>query len=160
MEKEYMNELKVSIVIPCYNVDKYIEECLNSVLNQTYSNLEVVVIDDGSNDGTRRILEEYQNRYRNIKLLIQKNKGSGSARNAGVRVCSGDYLLFVDADDYIQNDTIETLVNAVSGKEIEIAYYGIKCFLDDGKEAKMFEYTPLNDFYRIISGKEYVTLWI
>ena len=113
-----MNELKVSIVIPCYNVDKYIEECLNSVLNQTYSNLEVVVIDDGSNDGTRRILEEYQNRYRNIKLLIQKNKGMGSARNAGVRVCSGDYLLFVDADDYIQNDTIETLVNAVSGKEI------------------------------------------
>lgn len=156
-----MNELKVSIVIPCYNVDKYIEECLNSVLNQTYSNLEVVVIDDGSNDGTRRILEEYQNRYRNIKLLIQKNKGMGSARNAGVRVCSGDYLLFVDADDYIQNDTIETLVNAVSGKEIEIAYYGIKSFLDDEtEEKKLFEYTPLNDFYRIISGKEYVTLCI
>lgn len=131
-----MNDLKVSIVIPCYNVDKYIEECLNSVLNQTYSNLEVVVIDDGSNDGTRRILEEYQNRYRNIKLLIQKKGGTGSARNAGVRVCSGDYLLFVDADDYIQNDTIETLVNAVSGKEIEIAYYGIKSFLDDETEEK------------------------
>lgn len=129
-----MNELKVSIVIPCYNVDKYIDECLNSVLNQTYSNLEVVVIDDGSNDGTRRILEEYQNRYRNIKLLLQNNKGPASARNAGVRVCSGDYLLFVDADDYIQNDTIETLVNAVSGKEIEIAYYGIKSFLDDETE--------------------------
>lgn len=99
----------VSVIIPAYNVEKYIRECLDSVLGQTYSDIEVIVIDDGSTDSTPEIIREYAERDSKVRL-IRKPNGGPSARNAGLDVASGEWIMFVDSDDAIAPEAVETLL--------------------------------------------------
>ena len=92
-----MNEALVSVVIPAYNSEQYINECIDSVLNQTYQNYEIIVIDDGSTDNTVNLVKQYNNEK--IKLYHQMNSGSGAARNLGVKQAHGKWIAFIDADD-------------------------------------------------------------
>lgn len=103
--------VKVSIVIPVYNVERYLRGCLDSLTNQTYSNIEVLVIDDGSTDYSGSIADEYCRRCNKFKVFHQKNKGVASARNLGILNSTGDYITFVDPDDWVTQDYVETLVN-------------------------------------------------
>lgn len=105
-----MNEL-ISVIIPVYNVEKYLSQCLESVIHQTYQDLEIIVIDDGSTDNGPRICDEYAERDKRIKVIHQKNGGAASARNAGLRVATGEYLAFVDSDDYLEANAYETLLD-------------------------------------------------
>ena len=101
----------ISIIIPVYNVSKYLRVCLDSVINQTYKDLEIICINDGSLDNSLDILKEYSNKDNRIIIIDKKNSGVSAARNDGIERSSGEYLFFIDSDDYIDNDFIEVFYN-------------------------------------------------
>lgn len=104
--------LLFSIVIPVYNVEKYIEACVESILAQSYSQWEILLVDDGSTDGSGQICKTYASQYENIHLLTKENTGQADSRNRGVEMATGDYLVFVDSDDYIAANTLEVMYAA------------------------------------------------
>lgn len=113
---------KVSIIVTVYNTEKYIEECINSLINQTYKNIEIILIDGGSTDRTPDICDKYENIYKNIRVVHKENEGVSAARNRGVLEATGDYIFFIDGDDWIENNTIETLVWLEEENESDIAF--------------------------------------
>jgi glycosyltransferase involved in cell wall biosynthesis len=153
--------MKVSIVIPCYNTEKYIRQCMDSVLMQTHKEIEVICVDDGSQDQTRDIIREYQIKDDRVKLICQENSFAGVARNNGMRQATGDYIVFLDSDDYFEADMVELMVKAAqeSGADIVLcdAYYFNnltgeiseptwilrKDFIPEGK--KVFNYKEIPD---------------
>lgn len=112
-----MKNNKFSIIIPIYNVEKYLEKCLNSILNQSYKNFEIIAINDGSKDSSKEILNKYKNNE-NIKIINQENKGLSAARNEGLKHVTGDYILFVDSDDFIEKDLLKILNDNINDEEI------------------------------------------
>lgn len=116
---------KVSIIVPVYNVEKYLRKCLNSLINQTLKDIEIICINDGSTDKSLEILEEYKNRDSRIILLNQENSGQSIARNNGIKKATGEYLGFVDPDDWVDLDYYEKLYNAASTNDTDIAVGGI-----------------------------------
>lgn len=113
---------KVSVIIPCYNQGEYIEETINSVLNQTYDNIEIIIIDDGSNDlNTIKILSNIENKYQ-IKVERTKNQGLAMARNNGIRISKGEYILPLDSDDKIHETYIEKAVEILKDNKIGAVY--------------------------------------
>ena len=101
--------MKVSVIIPVYNVRPYLEQCMDSVLQQTLDDIEVICIDDGSTDGSGEILDKYVQKDSRVKAVHQDNAGAAQARNTGLEKASGDYILFVDGDDYLTENALETL---------------------------------------------------
>lgn len=112
---------KISIIIPCFNVEKYIDRCMESVLNQTYRNLEIILVDDGSTDSTGTLLESYMEKDNRVFALKRENKGAGAARNAGLDIATGKYIGFVDSDDWIEPDTYEYLMRIIEKEKADIA---------------------------------------
>lgn len=106
----------VSVIMPCYNADHYVEESVFSALNQTYKHLEVIVVDDGSTDSSVRRLEKLQEKDTRLKVFQQKNKGPGAARNRGLKESNGEYIAFLDADDYWSSGFIEKLVKMLASE--------------------------------------------
>lgn len=133
---------KVSVLIPCYNVDKYLTRCVNSILNQTYGNLQIVMIDDGSSDNTWSVMNSLAATNSNIEIYQQKNKGVANTRNHLLSRVEGDYVLFVDADDWIEPEMIEYLVKTIEryGADVSVCGYVI----NDLEPSKEYEETPLN----------------
>lgn len=113
----------VSIIIPVYNVEEYIEECLNSVVNQTYKNLQVIVIDDGSTDRSACICEKFGKTDSRIEIISQENMGVSAARNKGMSLAKGEFITFIDSDDYVDNDYIETLLKSVQYEKSNKNHY-------------------------------------
>ena len=103
-----MNEL-VSIVVPIYNVEKYLSKCIDSLISQTYKNLEIILVNDGSTDQSGEIAQQYAKQDSRIRYIVQKNKGLGGARNTGLEYAKGNYILFIDSDDYIRNNMVEKM---------------------------------------------------
>lgn len=97
---------KVSVIIPVYNVEEYLRETLDSVVNQTLDNFELIIVNDGSTDGSQAIIDEYEKKYDIIKKIYQKNRGPGAARNSGIDMAVGEYIIFVDSDDIIPKDSL------------------------------------------------------
>lgn len=104
----------ISIVIPVYNVKRYLNECINSVLKQSYNNLEIILVDDGSTDGSSEICNRYQNKDNRIVVIHQSNQGLSAARNKGISIAKGKYVTFIDSDDYVAKELIEYLYSAVN----------------------------------------------
>lgn len=100
----------VSVIIPVYNVKDYVDRCVNSIINQTYKNIEIILVDDGSTDGSGKLCDKIKERDKRIKVLHKENGGLGSARNHGYNNSIGDYILFLDSDDYIELDTIQKMI--------------------------------------------------
>ncbi|MBD5359291.1 MAG: glycosyltransferase family 2 protein [Bacteroides sp.] len=138
----------ISVIIPAYNVQDYIAECLDSILNQTYKDLEIIVVDDGSTDSTPQILEEYAKKYPQIRILTQQNSGQSSARNNGLREAEGEEIIFVDSDDWIASETtIEKFHHALSRSESDYVQGGL-CFIKGDKITKNYipgHSQPLSD---------------
>lgn len=126
-------EQKVSIIIPVYGVEKYLEECLDSIINQTYSNLEIILIDDESPDLCPAICDAYALRDNRIKVIHKKNGGAGSARNAGLKMCTGEYICFVDSDDYVYPDYVENLLNKAVCQDADIVASNFEYLYQDKK---------------------------
>ena len=121
----------VSIIVPVYNVEKYIKKCIDSIINQTYQNLEIILVDDGSPDKCGEICEEYSKKDNRIKVIHKENGGLSDARNAGLEKATGEYIAFIDSDDYIDKNYISTLYNMCITNKAEIAQCSFKRVTDN-----------------------------
>jgi len=125
--------MKFSIVIPVYNVEKYIDKCLSSILNQSYKNYEVIIVNDGTKDNSIDIINKYVKKHKEFKLYNKENGGLSDARNYGLNYVTGDYLLFIDSDDYIEKDLLLKLNNILNKKEYEVIKFKINLVDEKGK---------------------------
>ncbi len=115
----------VSIIVPVYNVEKYLRDCLNSLVNQTHKALQIVLVDDGSTDNSGEICEEFARRDSRISVIHQENEGVSAARNAGLERIRGDYLLFVDGDDTLEPDTVEAALKGFVSDTVDVVMFGV-----------------------------------
>lgn len=119
-----MNNKLVSIILPTYNVVEYLGKCIDSLLNQTYTNIEIIIIIDGSTDGSYEVAKEYANKHVMVSVIYQDNAGSGPARNNGIIHAKGELIAFVDPDDWVKPEYIETLVNIQQRKDFDMVLSG------------------------------------
>ena len=140
---------KISIIIPIYNVEKYLERCINSIINQTYSNIEILLIDDGSTDSSPTICDNYQKKDNRIKVIHKQNGGLSDARNKGIEIATGEYLIFIDSDDYIEKNMVEVLYNDLIKNNADISICDYIKEYSDKKEIDNFDKK-----YFVISGND------
>ncbi len=145
----------VSIIIPIYKVEQYLRECVDSVIAQTYTNLEIILVDDGSPDKCPEICDEYAKQDSRIKVIHKPNGGLSDARNAGIEIAKGKYLSFVDSDDVIHNKIIEVLMNPIlDDVSVQISCCNFKPFYDDTQPCLQQQITSITEIY---SFKDYYT---
>lgn len=125
----------VSIIVPVYNVEKYIDGCIKSILTQTYKNLQIILVDDESPDNSGKICEEFAKTDNRITVIHKLNGGLSSARNAGLDIADGDYIMFVDSDDYLADNTVETLISVNEKYDADIVQFN---FFETDKEYYKF----------------------
>lgn len=123
---------KVSVIIPVYNVEKYLRECLDSVINQTLSDIEIICINDGSTDKSLGILKEYAEKDSRIKIITQENQGQGVARNNAIEAAQGGYLVFVDPDDFLDSEALEVINKSFSDSAVDIIQFDYLVCSEDG----------------------------
>ena len=129
----------ISIIIPVYNNDKYISSCLNSIINQTINNIEIICIDDGSTDNSIKIIKEYQKKDNRIKLISEKKRGPGISRNIGINKSKGEFLSFMDSDDiYPNNYILEFMYNKCVKNKVLICGGGLRHFSEKNKKIKLY----------------------
>lgn len=133
-EEQTKTSPKVSIIIPVYNCEKYLDECISSALNQTLEEIEVICVNDGSKDGSLDILKKYQEKDDRVIVIDKKNAGVSAARNDGIKAATGEYIEFMDGDDRIDAKTCETAYNTAVEKDADIVCFGWKNFTDDGSK--------------------------
>lgn len=131
-----MQEVKVSIIIPVFNVDKYLEQCLNSIVNQTLKDIEIIIINDGSTDSSGEIIHKYKNKYSNIKVIEQKNAGLSAARNVGIKEAKGNYMMFIDSDDFIDLNMVEILYTKAEKYNCPLIICDLLLYWNDNKNKK------------------------
>ena len=135
---------EVSIVVPIYNVEKYLRRCFDSLINQTFTNIEIIALNNGSTDNSLNILKEYANRDKRIKIIDNNNLGVSEARNIGIKEAKGNYIVFIDSDDWIDKDMVEVLHNSIDSNfcDLVMCTY-IREFEDHSKE-KVFNLPEVN----------------
>lgn len=134
---------EISVIVPVYNVDKYLKECLNSLLNQTFNDIEIICVNDGSTDNSLSILEEYEQKDSRVRIITQKNSGAAAARNTGIKAANGKYITFVDADDYIEKETYETARKYIENSDL--VAWGINVFGEHSLKQRKSD----NKYYQI-----------
>lgn len=147
-----MKETVVSVIIAAYNAEDHIESCLSSVLNQSYKHIEVIVVDDGSNDNTGMICDSLSKGCSNLRVIHQQNRGVGFARNTGLENCTGEFVTFVDSDDVISSNYVEKLLTPCVENNLDIAICSFQ-FLDEGKAfnpKESAEYSVYDIDYRVL----------
>ena len=143
----------ISVIIPVYNVEKYLEQCLQSIINQSYKDLEIIIINDGSKDRCEDIIQKYRSQYFNIIYIKQENRGISEARNQGLKYATGDYIVFIDSDDYIEPSYISDMYEIAEQKQCDIVICGYKEFYDTGN-SKDIEFLHNLEEDTLYSGKE------
>lgn len=155
---------KISIIVPVYKTENFIKDCIDSIINQTYKNLEIILIDDGSPDNCPKICDTYSEKDSRIRVIHKKNGGLSSARNIGLENSTGDFVFFLDSDDIIQYNTIECMINQIKNNKDSIiissyerftSYYNIEDYCDNNN----LEYTPKEYFYEILKFKKGTYAW-
>ena len=115
-----ISDINVSLIIPVYNVEHYIEKCLCSALGQTLDNIEIIVVNDGATDESMKIVDIFENKYPNIRIINKKNGGLSSARNSGLEFAKGKYIAFLDSDDYIEETMLEQMYTSAENRQLDI----------------------------------------
>lgn len=133
--KQKDNTELISIVIPAYNVEKYISRCIESIIKQTYTNIEIILVDDGSPDKSGAICDDFAKKDNRIRVIHQDNMGLSGARNTGIRLAMGSYIAFVDSDDWISTEMIEILYNLIKEYDAQISACGVEMIGDEGHVA-------------------------
>ncbi len=133
MTKVSKKQPLISVVVPVYNVEKYIHKCVDSIINQTYKNLEIILVDDGSPDNCPKICDEFAKNDKRIKVIHKQNGGLSDARNVGIEVAKGKYITFIDSDDYIETNYVELLYNTINDDKSDISIGSHKVIYDSGK---------------------------
>lgn len=115
----------ISVIVPAYNCGRYIKKCIESILNQSYQDIELILVDDQSNDNTLAICESCKSKDKRIKIIHQQHSGQSAARNLGVKAATGDYVMFVDSDDWLAGNAVDELIQAIQndGSEIAVGNY-------------------------------------
>lgn len=145
---------KISVVIPVYNVEKYLSECLDSVVNQTYKNLQIILVDDGSTDFSGKICDVYAEKDNRITVVHQKNAGAGAAKNTGLELIDGDYFSIIDSDDYIELDMYEKMVNSLEKYNADIVQCLFKdVFVNDSFDRK---YKLKGNYPKVLTSKRFL----
>lgn len=149
---------KISVIVPVYNTEKYLKRCLTSITNQSLKEIEILIINDGSTDNSDEIIEEFQKKDLRIKVINKKNGGLASARNIGIDISEGEYILHIDSDDWVEENYLQDIYNYAIQKKLDIVVTDFYRDFDNGK----LEYVQdLNlDFGTIISGNEYLERFI
>ncbi|SHK08138.1 glycosyltransferase family 2 protein [Epilithonimonas mollis] len=144
------NHPLISLIIPCYNAERSLEKCLDSVTQQSYSHLEIIIVDDGSTDNSSKIYVEFQRRDERIKIFHQNNSGVSKARNRGVKAATGDYICFVDSDDWVEPDYCAELYRLLLDENADISI--IEASYEDEKGNVVF-YKPISE-EKVFDGKQ------
>ena len=134
-----MNNVKVSVIIPVYNVEQYLKQCLDSVVNQTLKDIEIIVVNDGSTDNSLEIIYEYSNKYKNIKVINKQNEGCYKARNIGLENAKGEYVAFLDSDDYIESNMYEKLY--LKAKETDADIVSSSYYISQDNKLKIVDFS-------------------
>lgn len=158
------NPIKISIIVPVFNVKDYLEDCLNSILAQTFSKYEVIIVNDGSTDSSPQIIESYQTKFPHIKIIHQQNQGLSNARNTGIKHAVGKYLFFLDSDDKIKPTTLEKLYFGCEQNNVPLAICGIELFNESGPISQFIYQgkniiNGLNLAEDILIGKMFSWVW-
>ncbi len=144
---------KVSVIIPVFNVENYLEKCLESLLSQTFDDMEILLINDGSTDISGEICCEFSKKDRRIRVFNQKNSGVSVARNNGIELSEGKYITFVDSDDYVEEDMIEFLVKNLEENDVDISTCGVcNCYITNDSIVKEYDKNPNQS--GVINSKE------
>lgn len=156
---------KVSVIIPIYNSEKYLIECLNSASNQSLKDIEIICVNDGSVDKTPQILDNYGNKDSRVKIIKQKNKGVGAARNSGLSVATGTYVQFLDSDDMLEPKTLEYAVQQMEEKNLDVFYFDACAIFESAqleKEKSSYKtyYHRENHYQDVRTGSQLFTEWI
>lgn len=162
-----MNEELISVVVPIYNVEKYLDKCVSSIVNQSYTNLEIILVDDGSTDNSGKLCEKWIQEDERIRVIHKENGGLSSARNEGLKIAQGEYIVFVDSDDYIEKDIIKICYEQICTANVDLIIFGYrtlnenyKTILDYKFEEKEYNVFKLNkDFYNMISNSSFGYVW-
>lgn len=155
---------KLSVIVPVYNTEKYLKDCLNSIVNQTYKNYEVLLVDDGSTDDSARICDEYRKNYSQVKVIHKKNEGVSAARNDAMKIATGDYYIFVDSDDTLDLSMFEHMMLLADGSGTDLIMCDAYRFAENVKHEINYcqelddIYYDTKDICKILLGKSCV-LW-
>ena len=149
--------IKVSVVVPVYNVEKYLARCLDSLVNQTLKEIEIIIINDGSTDRSGVICEQYKKRFKNIIYVYQNNQGLSGARNTGINLAKGEFIGFVDSDDFVSDDMFEMLYENAVGHRSNISACGYSAAYPNGK-TKILSYDVKAKFYNRDEAMQYYLL--
>lgn len=141
----------VSVIVPVYNVEKYLDQCVCSLLHQTLRNVEIILVDDGSTDSSGKICDKYANQYTRVKVIHQENGGLGLARNSGLEIASGEYIGFVDSDDFVFVDMFQRLYNHAKKYNADISYGKSKRFIH---EKEVVNFVPDESETKLWNEKE------
>lgn len=126
----------ISVVVPVYKVEQYLNKCVQSILAQTYKDFELILVDDGSPDNCPKMCDDYKNQDSRVRVLHKKNGGLSDARNAGTAVAKGDYITYIDSDDYVSGDYLKTLISLIKDNNADIAVTGIELFSEEKEPSK------------------------
>lgn len=151
-------QVTISVIIPVYNVEKYLVDCLESVVNQTVPFEQIIIINDGSTDNSLSICEQYQNKYNNVFLYSQENQGLAAARNKGMKFVTSDYIIFLDSDDYLAVNTVERLQCQLSREDLDIVYYDTDILVEYTSEEGKFTGQSFTNHYDRVGKIEPVTM--
>ena len=146
-----MRQGVISVIVPVYNAVAYLERCVNSIINQSYSSLEIILVDDGSTDGSGELCDLFTKQDNRIRVIHQQNKGSGAAKNAGFEMMTGEYAALVDSDDWVDADIYQKLLKLITETSAEIAACGIRKVTDSGE---IFYYNDALDEQHVYSTLE------
>ncbi len=158
----------ISIIVPVYNVEKYLEDCINSILNQTYKNFELILVDDGSTDGSSYLCDKLKKIDNRIIVIHQYNQGLSAARNSGLEICSGKFITFVDSDDMIDENYCYILLNSSLKFDADISLVGYKCFKSNNEliaeNCLNYEIETISNVEACkrlysLNGVKYITAW-
>ena len=140
-----MKKIKVSIIVPVYNVEEYLARCLDSLVNQSLKDIEIIVVNDGSPDNSQKIIDNYCKKYKNIKSFIKKNGGLSDTRNFGIKKSHGDYLIFIDSDDYVKETMLEKMWNVAINKNVDIVVCNCIQVYENGFEQEIKSNLEMSD---------------
>ncbi len=132
--------IKTSVIIPMYNIEDYIGETLESVFRQTQKEIEIIVVDDGSTDGSLEIVKNYQKEHNNLIIVCQENKKLGAARNAGMDIAKGECIYFLDSDDLIEKNTLEVLYDKVKNNNLDFVTFDAAIFEGKAKDEENYKF--------------------
>ena len=158
---------KVSVVLPIYNVEKYLKKSVQSVQNQTYRNLEIILVDDGSKDSSGRICDELSKEDSRIQVVHKNNGGLASARNSGYEVATGEYVMYIDSDDCVKEDTVKKCVDAIERDKSDVVIFGYEKVSEDGNilevcswDNKIYSHNEMTEhLYRAICEMSFGYAW-